>query len=60
MVKDASQYSKACKEVKYNPKTTVITKLILAWEKLFSIIAWWAHVTVTPDANKIIVLSKGT
>lgn len=30
------------------------------WENLFSIIPWWAHVTVTPEANKIIVLSKGT
>jgi hypothetical protein len=27
---------------------------------LFSINPWWAHVTVTPEDNKIAVFNKGT
>jgi len=38
----------------------VIIRLWNVWEKLFSRIAWWAHVTDTPEDNKIIVLSSGT
>lgn len=30
------------------------------WEWLPSIRPWWAHVTVTPEANKIAVFNKGT
>ena len=29
------------------------------WELLFSIIAWWAQVTDTPELIKIIVFNKG-
>ena len=31
----------------------------IACEWLDSIIAWWDHVTVAPDANKIAVFNKG-
>lgn len=31
-----------------------------AWEKLFSIILWWAQVTVTPELRRIIVFKRGT
>lgn len=37
----------------------VISNPFLAWEWLFSMILWWAHVTDTPDDRRIIVLSKG-
>ena len=37
----------------------VINKPWVVWELLFSIKAWWAHVTLTPDLIKIIVLSRG-
>lgn len=30
------------------------------WEWLFSIILWWAHVTVTPDVKRIAVFNNGT
>lgn len=32
----------------------------MASSKLFLIIAWWDHVTLTPEDNKIIVFNKGT
>jgi len=32
---------------------------MLAWLKLFSIIEWWVHVTVTPDERSTIVFSRG-
>jgi hypothetical protein len=60
MVKEASQYSRAWRKVKYIPKITVIVKLEMACEWLFSRILWWVQVTVTPDARRIIVLRRGT
>jgi len=30
------------------------------WMKLFSIIAWWDHVILTPEERRIIVLRRGT
>jgi hypothetical protein len=38
----------------------VINSLFWAWLSLFSIILWWAHVTVTPEAKRMIVLRRGT
>jgi len=32
---------------------------MVVWEWLFSINLWWAHVTETPEVNKIIVFNKG-
>lgn len=32
----------------------------IACFRLASVILWWAHVTVTPEANRIAVLSSGT
>jgi hypothetical protein len=29
------------------------------WEIFFSIRLWWAHVTVTPEDRRIIVLRRG-
>jgi len=46
--------------VKYIPKITVAISPVKACEWLFSINLWWAHVTVTPEANNTIVFSKGT
>lgn len=60
MVKDASQYSSACSDVKYSPSITVINSPCLVWEKFLSIIPWCAHVTVTPEAKRIIVFKRGT
>lgn len=37
----------------------MINRLIVVWEWLFSIKLWWAHVTETPDDNKIIVFNRG-
>jgi len=38
----------------------VIVNPVLVCEKFLSIKPWWAHVTVTPEANKIIVFKRGT
>lgn len=57
---EASMYSIACKAVKYNPNNTVKVKPRVVSVKFFSKIEWWAHVTVTPDLRRIIVLSSGT
>lgn len=59
IVKDASKYSKACSAVKYRPNSTVIVSLWIAWWWLSSKIAWWAHVAVAPEDNKIIVFKRG-
>lgn len=32
----------------------------MAWVRLFSIKAWWDHVTLTPEERRIIVLRRGT
>lgn len=52
-------YSMACKAVKIIPNKIVNNKACSVCEWLFSIIEWWAQVTVTPDLSKIIVFSKG-
>lgn len=37
----------------------MISKPWVPWVLLFSIIAWWAHVTVTPELSRMAVFSKG-
>ena len=34
-------------------------RAVLVSEWFISIIEWWAHVTVTPEANRIVVFNKG-
>jgi len=53
-------YSIAWSREKYNPKKQVSPSIRLAFFKLFEIIKWWDHVTVTPDLTKMIVLRSGT
>jgi len=60
MLKEASMYSPACKNVKYSPRATVSIKAWIVLERLCSRRLWWAHVTVTPDASKTAVFSNGT
>lgn len=60
IVKEASQYSLACRNVKYTPRVTVRLRL---WRALFSfpsISLWWDHVMVTPEARSTAVLRRGT
>jgi len=59
-VNGASRYSYACRAVKYNPSSTVKNSPCVACVALFSNKPWWAHVTVTPEASRIAVFSKGT
>ena len=59
IVKLASMYSIVCRAVKIKPSKIVNNNACSVSEWLFSSIEWWAHVTVTPDLNKIIVFSKG-
>lgn len=59
MVNGASIYSIAWRAVKYIPKATVKISAFKVSVWLFSIIEWCAHVTVTPDLSRIVVLSKG-
>lgn len=56
---EVSIYSIPCKYVKYPPNVTVIVKPIT--KSLFELFskAWWANVTVTPDANNTAVFSRG-
>jgi len=46
--------------VKYAPSIIVSTSAWIVFDRLPSISLWWAHVTVTPDARRTAVLSKGT
>jgi hypothetical protein len=46
--------------VKYTPKIIVKNNPCNVCEWLFSINPWWAHVTVTPEVNKIAVFNRGT
>jgi hypothetical protein len=46
--------------VKYSPNSTAKNNPWVACVALFYSRPWWAHVTVTPEANKIAVFSKGT
>ena len=55
-----SKYSYACSAVKYNPNGTVKNNPWVVWVALFSSRPWCAHVTVTPDASRIAVFSRGT
>lgn len=59
MVNGASIYSYAWSIVKYIPSRIVKIKLCLVWVKLFSMILWWAHVTVKPEVNRINVFNRG-
>jgi hypothetical protein len=54
-----SEYSKDCKNVNINPNTIVIIKLIILWFLFLWIKLWWDQVMLTPEDNRIIVLSKG-
>ena len=60
MEKGASIYSSSWIIVKYTPNTTVINKDLNASLKWPSIRAWWDHVTLAPEDNRIIVFSRGT
>jgi len=60
ILKEASMYSPACKIVKYTPKATVNTNVWMVFVRFCSIRLWWAHVTVTPDANRTAVFKSGT
>ena len=60
MVKGASTYSSSWINVKYTPNKIVIIRDWDALEKLPSIRAWCAHVTLTPEERRIIVFIKGT
>lgn len=57
--KGASKYSKACKAVKYNPSVIVKARACKAEVWLFSVTAWCAQVTVTPEARRMAVFSRG-
>lgn len=46
--------------MKYNPSTIVSARDWIACFRSPSIMLWWAHVTVTPDANSTAVLRSGT
>ena len=45
--------------MKYIPNNTVIANLWIACVWLDSMIAWWAQVTVAPEARRIAVLRRG-
>lgn len=59
-MKEASKYSRPWRNVKYTPSKIVTSNPWRHWSKLFSISPWWAHVIVTPEANKILVFRRGT
>ena len=59
-MKGASKHSYACSAVKYSPNSTVKNNPWVVFVALFSRRPWCAHVTVTPQANRIAVFSKGT
>ena len=58
--KDASQYSIACRPVKYTPSRTVEASPDFAEDRFPLITAWWAHVTETPEESSTIVFNRGT
>lgn len=60
MVKGATMYSPAWRNVKYPPKQTVSNRAWRASVRLPSINLWWAQVTVTPDARRTAVFRRGT
>jgi len=60
ILNDASIYSPAWRKVKYSPSATVKIRAWVVLARLCSSKLWWAHVTVTPDANRTAVFSKGT
>jgi len=59
-VNGASIYSNAWNIVKIIPKITVDTRDRRDLVRFPFIISWWAHVTVTPDERRRIVLRRGT
>ena len=59
-MKGASQYSPACKRVKYPPSVTVSAKACIALFRSPSISLWCDHVIVTPEARRTAVFSRGT
>jgi hypothetical protein len=54
------KYSYACSAVKYSPNSTVKNNPWVSCLALFSRKPWCAHVTVTPEANRIAVFNNGT
>jgi len=60
ILKDASKYSMPCKRVKYPPNNKVINNPWRVSVKLEFWIAWWDHVTVTPDLTNTPVFNSGT
>jgi len=59
MENGASIYSNPCNIENSAPKIIVVLKLAFALLKFFINIAWWDHVTVTPDDSSRIVFSNG-
>lgn len=53
-------YSPAWRKVKYAPRETVKINAKIASFRFPSIKAWWAQVTVTPEAKRTAVLRRGT
>jgi len=60
ILNEASAYSPAWRIVKYIPNVTVKIKAWIVFERLFSSNLWCAHVTVTPEARRTAVFSRGT
>jgi len=58
--KGASMYSKSCNPVNINPSITVVSNPVRDSCLLPLTMLWWAQVTVAPELNNIVVLSKGT
>lgn len=42
------------------PSTIVIVRAMIVFFRLASMSEWWAHVTVNPEAKRVMVLSRGT
>jgi len=55
----ASEYSKPCSKVNKMPKVTVMYSELVLDFNFPSRMAWWAHVTVTPEDNKRMVFTNG-
>jgi len=60
ILNSACMYSIAWRMVKYTPNVHVAIILIKDSFFMFFMIAWWDHVTDTPDLIRIIVFRRGT
>lgn len=59
MQKGASLYSNPCSRVNRAPSVMVMARAQVALAFFLSIIAWWAHVTDTPEDRSRIVFRRG-